>query len=287
MFNLQHYWVVLLYISNSDNELLSGVTASAFKLCFSFEIFSVNWFVGDMRLQLRLFRLASHPLHGIQRHIREVVVVYRQLHVYDWILKRLSQLLSWIDNCIMLHAEYICTVISSYCPASLPSPPANGVIPSAYSRSLGASAVYSCTLGFSGSPISSCMAYSATGGIWSAVRGSCTCMASTLLIWVFYVESSHRAVSIFMRIVIKNYCQVLLAPPLPSNAGTLVFVRSVYGLTSYSCNYGFVGAMFITCLPNNASSGVWSSISGSCFCMPKHGKFTVLHVRGLGMLSLL
>ena len=85
-------------------------------------------------------------------------------------------------ECVLLHAANWCINFPRLCPAALPTPPANAVAPNGYSQSIGASATYSCVIGYSGSPTCSCMANSATAGVWSAVSGNClsTCFTSTL-----------------------------------------------------------------------------------------------------------
>ena len=72
------------------------------------------------------------------------------------------------------------------------------------------------------------------------------------------------AASHVVRTEITNYCQVSSAPAVPANAASPVYVTTVNGVTTYSCNAGYSGSVSITCLPGSASTGVWSAISGSC-----------------------
>lgn len=167
----------------------------------------------------------------------------------------------------------LCTVVlQSYCPTELPDSPTNSMAPSTYSRSLGALATYTCLVGYSGSPTSTCEEENSTNGLWSAVIGSCT-RTNKLLVncsvqkaFTFCIYTTVRIVTrcSCARIVITNYCRPADAPDVPSNADEPEYKTAVYDVTSYECLNGYSGNVSITCLPAYSAVGKWSSISGSC-----------------------
>ena len=72
------------------------------------------------------------------------------------------------------------TEISNYCQvSSAPSLPANAAVPN-YVTTVNSVTTYSCNYGYSGSVSITCLQYTASSGVWSAISGSCTGTLYTL-----------------------------------------------------------------------------------------------------------
>lgn len=79
---------------------------------------------------------------------------------------------STVHTCI-----FVLIAISNYCLASPLPTIQNAIAPSLSNAYIGSTAIYNCSFGYFGTPMSTCLAYNVSTGNWSTVNGSCICMS--------------------------------------------------------------------------------------------------------------
>jgi hypothetical protein len=146
-------------------------------------------------------------------------------------------------NCLLGTANWTtpsvsCILIANYCSIA-PTGPTNSYPPTVYNRTLGSTLVYTCTLGYSGSPNTTCNVYNYTVGYWENMTTANICN------------------------LIANYCLTASAPSLLNGVATS-FNTTVNSSSNYKCSFGYFGSPYIICNPFSSTNGQWSSINGNC-----------------------
>lgn len=64
--------------------------------------------------------------------------------------------------------------LTNYCPNIIPIGPSNSNTPIIFNTSITSVASYNCSIGYAGTPFSTCNTYNSTVGIWGNVVGNCS-----------------------------------------------------------------------------------------------------------------